>query len=361
MRRAIEIQLDNAMRRKLELVSRSPSASVRLVERAQIVLLAAAGKDNIEIGWRLGITRQKAGRWRDRCAQSGGGGIEKDAPRSGRIPSISTRKRAGIVKKTTTETPPNATHWSRASMAAASGVSESTIGRIWRSYGLRPHLTRTVKISNDPRFADKLEDVVGLYLNPPEHALVLSCDEKSQMQALDRTQPGVPLKKGRGGTMTHDYKRNGTTSLFAALHVRDGSVIGTCMNKHRHQEWVKFLNLIKRRVPEDKEIHIICDNYSTHTHQKVKAWFERHPRFHCHYTPTSASWLNMVERFFRDLSERRLTRGVFESVEALQRAVKEYIAHNNQNPNPFIWTAKASDILAKVARARRKLDKLQSA
>ena len=246
-------------------------------------------------------------------------------------------------------------------MAAASGVSESTIGRIWRSYGLRPHLTRTFKISNDPRFADKLEDVVGLYLNPPEHALVLSCDEKSQMQALDRTQPGLPLKKGRGGTMTHDYKRNGTTSLFAALNVRDGSVIGTCMNKHRHQEWVKFLNLIKRSVPEDKEIHIICDNYSTHKHQKVKAWFERHPRFHCHYTPTSASWLNMVERFFRDLSERRLKRGVFESVEALQRAVKEYIAHNNQNPSPFIWTAKASDILAKVARARRKLHKLQSA
>jgi len=246
-------------------------------------------------------------------------------------------------------------------MAAASGVSESTIGRIWRSYGLRPHLTRTFKISNDPRFADKLEDVVGLYLNPPEHALVLSCDEKSQMQALDRTQPGLPLKKGRGGTMTHDYKRNGTTSLFAALNVRAGSVIGTCMNKHRHQEWVKFLNLIKRSVPEDKEIHIICDNYSTHKHQKVKAWFERHPRFHCHDTPTSASWLNMVERFFRDLSERRLKRGVFESVEALQRAVKEYIAHNNQNPSPFIWTAKASDILAKVARARRKLDKLQSA
>ena len=181
------------------------------------------------------------------------------------------------------------------------------------------------------------------------------------MQALDRTQPGVPLKKGRGGTMTHDYKRNGTTSLFAALNVRDGSVIGTCMNKHRHQEWIKFLNLIKRSVPEDKDIHIICDNYSTHKHQKVKAWFERHPRFHCHYTPTSASWLNMVERFFRDLSERRLKRGVFESVEALQRAVKEYIAHNNQDPSPFIWTAKASDILAKVARARRKLDKLQSA
>ena len=203
--------------------------------------------------------------------------------------------------------------------------------------------------------------VVHAVLWLPEPAFGLAVDEKILMQALDRTQPGLPLKKGRGGTMTHDYKRNGTTSLFAALHVRDGSVIGTCMNKHRHQEWVKFLNLIKRRVPEDKEIHIICDNYSTHTHQKVKAWFERHPRVHCHYPPTSASWLNMVKRFFRDLSERRLTRGVFESVEALQRAVKEYIAHNNQNPSPFIWTAKASDIPTKVARARRKLEKLQSA
>ena len=199
-----------------------------------------------------------------------------------------------------------------------------------------------------------------MYLNPPDHAVVLSCDEKSQMQALDRTQPGLPIKKGRGGTMTHDYKRNGTTSLFAALNVLEGTVIGTCMEKHRHQEWLKFLNLIKRSVPEDKDIHLICDNYATHKHVKVQAWFARNPRFHCHFTPTSASWLNMVERFFRDLSERRLKRGVFGSVTALQQAVEEYIAHSNQHPSPYIWTAKGADILAKVTRARRKLDKLQS-
>ncbi len=361
MRRAIEIQLDEAMRRKLERVSRSPSASVRLVERVQIVLLAAEGAENLDIASRLDIGRQKAGRWRDRFATRGLAGIEKDAPRSGRIPSISKRQRASIVKKTTPETPAHATHWSRASMADATGVSASTIGRIWRSYGLKPHLSTTFKLSNDRRFAEKLEDVVGLYLNPPDHAVVLSCDEKSQMQALDRTQPGLPIKKGRGGTMTHDYKRNGTTSLFAALNVLEGTVIGTCMDKHRHQEWLKFLNLIKRSVPADKDIHLICDNYATHKHAKVTAWFARNPRFHCHFTPTSASWLNMVERFFRDLSERRLKRGVFGSVTALQQAVKEYIAHSNQHPSPYIWTAKAADILAKVTRARRTLDKLQSA
>ena len=264
MRRAIEIQLDEARRRQLERVSRSPSASVRLVERVQIVLLAAAGAENVDIASCLDISRQKAGRWRDRFAACGLAGIEKDAPRSGRLPSISKRKRASIVRKTTTETPAHATHWSLASMAAATGVSASTIGRIWRSYGLKPHLSTTFKLSNDRRFAEKLEDVVGLYLNPPDHAVVLSCDEKSQMQALDRTQPGLPIKKGRGGTMTHDYKRNGTTSLFAALNVLEGTVIGTCMEKHRHQEWLRFLNLIKRSVPEDQDIHLICDNYATH-------------------------------------------------------------------------------------------------
>ena len=361
MRRAIEIQLDEARRRQLERVSRSPSASVRLVERVQIVLLAAAGAESVDIASCLDISRQKAGRWRDRFAACGLAGIEKDAPRSGRLPSISKRKRASIVRKTTTETPAHATHWSRASMAAATGVSASTIGRIWRSYGLKPHLSTTFKLSNDRRFAEKLEDVVGLYLNPPDHAVVLSCDEKSQMQALDRTQPGLPIKKGRGGTMTHDYKRNGTTSLFAALNVLEGTVIGTCMEKHRHQEWLRFLNLIKRSVPEDQDIHLICDNYATHKHVKVKAWFARNPRFHCHFTPTSASWLNMVERFFRDLSERRLKRGAFGSVTALQQAVEDYIAYSNQHPSPYIWTAKAADILAKVTRARRTLDKLQSA
>ena len=244
-------------------------------------------------------------------------------------------------------------------MSANAGVSPSTVGRIWKAHGLKPHLTRTFKLSNDKRFAEKLEDVVGLYLNPPENAIVLSCDEKSQMQALDRTQPGLPMKKGRCGTMTHDYKRHGTTTLFAALNTRNGSVIETCLPKHRHQEWIRFLNLITRHAPADKDIHIICDNDATHKHAKVHAWMKRHKRFHVHFTPTSASWLNMVERFFRDLSARRLRQGVFRSVDELVTAVTAYVARHNENPKPFIWTATAADILEKVKRARKKLDTSQ--
>jgi transposase len=360
MRKAPTIELDDMQRMELERLSRSRSASVRLAERSRIVLLAAEGRNNYEIAARLDITRQKAGRWRNRFVEQGLSGIEKDAPRSGRIPTISRRKRARIVKKTLEEKPLNATHWSRASMAKAVGVSESTVGKIWRTHGLKPHLSRTFKLSNDKQFAQKLEDVIGLYLSPPENAIVLSCDEKSQMQALDRTQPGLPLKKGRCGTMTHDYKRNGTTTLFAALNILDGSVIGTCMPKHRHQEWIRFLNQIKRAVPKDKEIHIICDNYATHKHQKVMNWLKRNKRFHVHFTPTSASWLNMVERFFRDLSEQRLRRGIFCSVPELIQAVDQYLAGHNQDPKPFIWTAQASDILAKVQRSRKKLLKLHS-
>ena len=241
MRRAPTIKLDIPVRKELERLSRSRSVAVRLAERSRIVLLAAGGLDNQEIAAKLDITRQKAGRWRDRFVEDGLGGIEKDASRSGRIPSIGRRKRARIVKKTVEGKPPNATHWSRSLMARATGVSESTVGRIWRAHGLKPHLARTFKLSNDKQFVEKLEDVVGLYLNPPENAIVLSCDEKSQMQALDRTQPGLPLKKGRCGTLTHDYKRNGTTTMFAALNTLDGSIIGTCMPKHRHQEWIRFL------------------------------------------------------------------------------------------------------------------------
>ena len=273
---------------------------------------------------------------------------------------IGRRQQAWIVRKTLEEKPSNATHWSRASMAKAVGVSESTVGRIWRAHGLKPHRSRTFKLSTDKRFAAKLEDVVGLYRNPPENALVLSCDEKSQMQALDRTQPGLPLKRGRCGTMTHDYKRNGTTTLFAALNTLDGSVIGTCMPKHRHQEWIRFLNQIRRSVPKDKQIHIICDNYATHKHPKVVHWLQRNKHFHIHFTPTSASWLNMVERFFRDLSQQRLRRGVFRSVPELCHAVEDYLACHNQDPKPFIWTASASDILAKVQRAQLQLHKVHS-
>lgn len=245
-------------------------------------------------------------------------------------------------------------------MAKAVGVSDSTVGRIWRQHGLKPHQTRTFKLSNDPRFAEKLEDIVGLYVNPPEHAVVLCADEKSQIQALDRTQPGLPLKRGRAATMTHDYKRNGITTLFAALNVLDGSVISTCMDRHRHVEWLKFLRMIDVSVAQELDIHLIVDNYSTHKHQKVKRWLARHPRFHVHYTPTSASWLNMVERFFRDITTQRIRRGVFHSVDELIAAIEQYIELHNREPKPFIWTASASDILEKVKRGRETLLKVRS-
>ncbi len=245
-------------------------------------------------------------------------------------------------------------------MAARAGISEATVRRIWHAHGLKPHISETFKVSKDPQFTEKLEAIVGLYLDPPEHAIVLSCDEKSQIQALDRTQPSLPLKRGRGETMTHDYKRNGTTTLFAALNTVDGQVLGMCMERHRHQEWLKFLRLIDKTVPAHKQLHLICDNYATHKHADVQRWFQRHPRFHVHFTPTSASWLNMVERFFRDLTDKRIRRGVFRDLEELINAVEGYIDQHNENPKPFIWTAKANDILEKVKRARVALDKRQS-
>jgi transposase len=353
MRKAIAIVLDDAQRQKLEKLKRGRRTPVRLVERATIVLLAADGLEDKQIGQEMGIPRQKAGRWRKRYAKLGLAGIEKDAPRPGRKRRIDDQKRALVVKKTLREKPEGHTHWSRSTMAKETGLSDSTIGRIWREHGLKPHLIDTFKLSNDPHFVEKLKDIVGLYLAPPEHAIVLACDEKSQIQALDRTQPGLPMKKGRAGTMTHDYKRNGTTSLFAAMNVADGTVISECLSRHRHQEWLKFLKLIKSEVPKDKEVHLICDNYATHKHAKVKAWAKKNPRFHFHFTPTGASWLNMVERFFRDLSEKAIRRGSFFNVDDLIGAIGEYINRHNENPKPFIWTATANDILAKVKRARR--------
>lgn len=332
--------------------------SVRLAERAAIVLHAADGMENQQIGALMNISRQKAGRWRDRYAELGLAGIEKDAPRPGRKRRIDDKQRGAVVRKTLREKPEGHTHWSRATMALATGHSASTIGRIWREHGIKPHRIETFKLSNDPRFVEKLTDIIGLYVSPPEHAVVLSCDEKSQIQALDRTQPSLPMKPGRCGTMTHDYKRNGTTSLFAALNVLDGTIISQCQPRHRHQEWLKFLKLIDASVPGDKQVHLICDNYATHKHAKVRAWAARHPRFHFHFTPTSASWLNMIERFFRDLSERALKRGSFYNVDDLIGAITEYINAHNRNPKPFIWTASATDILAKVKRARKALNKL---
>lgn len=355
MRVAPRIVLDDSERQELEKLSRGRRVSVRLAERAKIILLAAKGLDNHGIAAALGITRQKAGRWRTRYAKFGLSGIEKDAPRPGRTPTITEELKREIVRKTIEEKPANATHWSRSLMAKEVGISDASVGRVWREYGLKPHLVETFKISNDPQFAEKLEDVVGLYLNPPENAIVLSCDEKSQIQALDRTQPSLPMKEGRGQTMTHDYKRNGTATLFAALNTLDGSIIGTTMKRHRHQEWIKFLKLIEQSVEPGKAIHIICDNYATHKHPKVRAWLDRHPRFKVHFTPTSASWLNMVERFFRDVTERRLRRGSFPSLSSLIDGLHEHIARHNENPKPFIWTATATDILAKVTRARRAL------
>ena len=245
-------------------------------------------------------------------------------------------------------------------MAEKLGISMSSVGRTWKSHGLKPHRVSTFKLSNDKQFTEKLEAIVGLYLSPPENAIVFSCDEKSQIQALDRTQPGLPMKKGRAATMTHDYKRNGTTTLFAALNTLTGEVLGTCAQRHRHQEWLVFLREINKATPKDKEIHIICDNYATHKHPKVKSWLKYHKRFHVHFTPTSASWLNMVERFFRELSEKQLKRGVFSSVEELKQSVMSFIETHNKAPAPYIWTKSASDILEKVKRGREKLNKLQT-
>lgn len=357
MRTAIAVELDDAQRAKLVKLAQSNTTEVRLARRASIVLLAADGLDNHQIGELLGVGRIQAGRWRERYAVGGLKAIEKDRPRGGRKPTIDAEE---IVRLTTQTKPENATQWSTRSLAAVAGVSDSTVQRVWKAHGLKPHLVKGFKVSRDPKFVEKLEDIVGLYMSPPEHALVLCCDEKSQVQALDRTQPGLPMKRGRAATMTHDYKRHGTTTLFAAMNTLDGSVISRCEQRHRHIEWLTFLRQINRETPSDKSLHLICDNYATHKHPKVKEWLAKHPRFHIHFTPTSASWLNMVERFFRDLTTRRLRNGVFRSVPELTAAIKEYIQVHNKNPKPFIWTAKAHDILAKVIRANSNLSSKQN-
>jgi transposase len=358
MRIAAAIELSDEQRQQLEKRARARSVSVRVAQRSKMILLAATGMSDSKIGTELGVKRQTVARWRRRFIQKGIAGLEKDAPRPGRKPQISAKRVQEIVRLTTQEKPVDATHWSTRSMAQASGVSEASVRRIWRRHGLKPHLLRSFKLSNDPRFAEKVEDIVGLYLNPPEHALVLSVDEKSQVQALDRTQPGLPLKKGRAGTITHDYKRNGTTTLFAALNTLNGKVIATCMPQHRHQEWLKFLRLIDKSTPERKQLHLIIDNYSPHKHPEVQAWLKKHKRFKIHFTPTSASWLNMVERFFRDLTQKQIRRGCFANVAELIETIEHYVAQHNSDPKPFVWTAKASDILEKVKRARTTFYKL---
>jgi transposase len=358
MRVAPQITLDDEQRKTLQRWSRGRSTPARLVLRARIVLLAAKGKQNKDMASELGVDRSIVGRWRSRFAQHGPAGIEKDAPRGGRKPTKRNKVARLIIEKTTQETPPNATHWSTRSLAKKLGVSQSMVHRVWRANRLKPHLARTFKVSNDPHFVEKLIDVVGLYLNPPEHALVLCVDEKSQIQALDRTQPGLPLKKGRCGTMTHDYKRNGTTTLFAALELAEGRLIGQCMNRHRHQEWIKFLKLIDAETPKELALHLIVDNYATHKHAKVKSWLKRHARFHMHFTPTASSWLNLVERWFREITDKRIRRAAFRNVKQLQQAITDYIDEHNENPKAFKWTAKVETILEKVRRARAVLDKM---
>jgi len=360
MRVACQITLTDEERMTLRRWSRGRRTPARLVTRAKIVLLATEGMRNKDIAAEVGTDRLTVSRWRRRFARQRLAGIEKDAPRAGRKPTCRDKVARVIVERTTQTRPANATHWSTRTLAKELDVSPSMVHRVWKANGLKPHLTRTFKLSNDPHFVEKLIDIVGLYLNPPEHALVLCADEKSQIQALDRTQPSLPMYPGRCGTLTHDYKRNGTTTLFAAIELAEGRLIGTCMPRHRHQEWIKFLKVIDEQTPAELDLHLIVDNYATHKHPKVKKWLKRHPRFHVHFIPTSSSWLNLIERWFRDLTDKRIRRGVFRSVEELVTALMDYVAQHNEHPESFTWTAKVEDILAKVRRARAVLDKISS-
>jgi transposase len=360
MRRACQITLSDADRMTLERWSRGRSTQARLVTRARVVLAAAEGKQNRDIASELKISRGAVARRRDRFAASGVAGIRKDSPRGGRPPKARRDLVQRILEMTTRQEPTGATRWSTRTLAAALGTNRSLVDRVWRGHGSKPHPCHAFKVSNDPHFAEELIDVVGLYLDPPEHASVLCVDEKSQIQALDRTRKGLPIYPGRCATMTHDYKRNGTTTLFAALDMLEGRSIGQCMPRHRHQEFIKFLKRIDAQTPPELDLHPIVDNYATHKHPKVKAWLKRHERFHLHFIPTSSSWLNLVERWFREITDKRIRRGVFKGVAQLIEAIGAYIDEHNDNPRPFIWTAKAEDILEKVRRARAVLDKIAS-
>jgi transposase len=340
----------------LEKLIRSHTAPYRDVQRARVLLMASDGFANTRIAREVGVSAATVMNWRQRFREEGLKRFSSVRPGRGRKPSIPQWKVEEIVRLTLHETPPGATHWSCRAMADRAGVSPATVQRIWAARGLQPHRVETFKLSTDPRFEEKLIDVVGLYLNPPEKAVVLCMDEKSQIQALDRTQPSLPIKPGRAGTMTHDYKRHGTTTLFAALDVLTGTVIGQCLPRHRHTEFLKFLKTINREVPRRLQIHIILDNYATHRHPNVEAWLERHPRFHLHFTPTSASWLNMVEIFFSHLTDQAIRRGIFHSVPDLIDAIEHYLAEHNNNPRPFQWTATTDQILEKVRRGRVTLD-----
>ena len=364
MRVAAKITLSDSDKKILEKNTKSRAVSIRLAERSKIVLLSAEGLGNKDIAQRLNIPPNKVGLWRNRFAEGGIKSIIKDKPRGANHGGKDTLKQAKlrkkIIEKTTKEKPDNATHWSTRTLAEELNTTHSFVHRVWLSVGLKPHLEKTFKVSNDPHFEEKLCDVVGLYLDPPENAVVFCIDEKTSIQALDRTQPGLPIKKGRCGTVTHDYKRNGTSTLFAALEVTTGSVTGECYQKHTHKEFLKFLKKVDAQTDKDKDLHIIVDNYSTHKHEKVRNWLKRNKRVFLHFIPTSSSWLNLVERFFGVLTEKQLKRGVFTSVDELEQKIIEYIHQNNKKPKPFVWTKSAEEILEKVNRARSSLDNIRS-
>ena len=357
-RQSDPITLSPQERLVLDAWIRGRTLPVRLVERAQIVVMAAEGVRSQEISRRLGVSRPTVQLWRQRFLALRLAGLEKDAPRPGRIPKIPQAKVEAVIEATLHTTPSDATHWSSRTMAKAQGLSEATIRRIWKQHNLKPHLVKTFKVSRDKHFVTKLYDIVGLYLNPPDKSMVLCVDEKSQIQALDRTQPGLPMKKGRLGTCTHDYRRHGTTTLFAALSMLDGKVIGDCLPRHRHQEFIRFLKKIEQETPPGLDLHLIVDNYGTHKHPRVKSWLSRHPRFHLHFIPTSSSWLNLVERWFREITDKRIRRGSFQNVPALIAAIKDYIDNHNQTPRVFVWTAPVERILSKVNKCKEALDAL---
>ena len=350
------LKVSGPQREVLEKLSRSQTAAYRDVQRAKALVLAADGFATTRVANEIGVSPATVTRWRECFERDGLKASVKIRSGRGRKPSVSPEQVAAIVHATLHETPAGETHWSCRSMARAQGVSHSTVQKIWAARGLKPHRLKTFKLSTDPRFEEKLADVVGLYLNPPERAIVLSVDEKSQIQALDRTQPSLPIKPGRAGTMTHDYKRNGTTTLFAALDVLTGSVIGQCMPRHRHSEFLTFLRTIDRSVAKGLQIHLILDNYATHKHPNVNAWLARHPRFHLHFTPTSSSWVNMVEGYFSQLTNKAIRRGAFASVPELIAAIDAYLTQTNTNPTPFTWTKTADQIVEKVQRGRITLD-----
>ncbi len=339
-------------RRTLEAWVRAQNSPQSVVLRTRIVLLAANGLPNSRIAREVGVSRPTVILWRQRFLQGGPCALTEIAPGRGRRVTYGAERVDQIVQATTQTKPRGATHWSTRTMAKAQGLSKATVQRIWSAHGLQPHRTKRFKLSKDRRFTEKLTDVVGLYLSPPDKALVLCVDEKSQIQALQRTQPGLPMKKGRCGTMTHDYKRNGTTTLFAALNVLDGRVIGECMPRHRHQEFLRFLRRLDREFPKELDLHLIVDNYGTHMQPKVKQWLARHPRFELHFTPTSSSWLNLVERWFRELTEQRIRRGSFLNVPELIAAIEEYMAASNADPKPFVWHASVQTILDKIAKCK---------